>query len=387
MIILNKLLYFFGKIISPKPVLGLDYIRSKNYFDMQEPANDLIDASFKQYRAQKFLRGDYRSFILNILSFFLIVIFLLKNTFKRNKNLCVTANSAFIEFANRDALTLKRHLSFLPDEIHLIYNHQIGKSLSLNQIAQILSDSFKHNCIFEFYYILKIFRGLYIYNSLFSSSNVTKIYVSYEFSFICSHLTYFCSKNNIQHINIMHGDKLFNIRDSYSSFHICYVWDTFYRNLFKHLRSITPEYRLFDVNTICFHTKKNSLKNVKIIYYLGAESKTEMVNVCVTLSAISDRLNFSKEDIFIRPHPRYSKLSDVISIFNEFSIDLLNDECCIFCNSDIIISKFSSMLIRGYYANKTIFIDDVSDVEYTLQLKRFNYIGFHYKFSTVSSIF
>lgn len=343
-------------------------------------------ASILQYRAQKFLRGRWVSLLINFISFFLIFYFLIfKNRTKHNSICNKGSGSIFLEFANRDIDTVQRSISFLSCEPIIIYDKNIGQQLSFTDIRDFLSNIYKYGALFEFYFILKGLFSLYKYKSLISNSYIKEIYVSYEFSFLSSYLTYYCSCYNIQHNNIMHGDKYFDIHDSYSSFHICYVWDRYYQKLFKKLRSITPEYKLVDLNILCSSSNQNKL-DAQLVYYLGPESKDEMINVRNTLTTISSRHMINKNYIYIRPHPRRSNLADVRSVFSDFSIDLWDNECVVFCNANLIISKFSSMLIRGYKAKKNVYIDNVSDIEYYEKLKKLNFIGFHYNFKKISSL-
>ena len=61
------------------------------------------------------------------------------------------------------------------------------------------------------------------------------IVVHNEPSYTVSFLTMCCNKYGIRHINVKHGERLYNIRDSYFRFDECYVWSKYYVNLFKSL--------------------------------------------------------------------------------------------------------------------------------------------------------
>lgn len=57
------------------------------------------------------------------------------------------------------------------------------------------------------------------------------IVVHNEYSFTSSILTAYCETRNVLHINVMHGEKMYYIRDSYFRYDRCYVWDAYYRDL------------------------------------------------------------------------------------------------------------------------------------------------------------
>ena len=56
--------------------------------------------------------------------------------------------------------------------------------------------------------------------------------VDEEYSYTSSFLTEYCHRLGVEHIDIMHGEKLYFIRDTFFCFDRCYVWDGYYRDLF-----------------------------------------------------------------------------------------------------------------------------------------------------------
>ena len=77
---------------------------------------------------------------------------------------------------------------------------------------------------------------------IFNEYTPKDLYVSAEYSFTSSILTAYCERNRVRHINVMHGEKTFFIREAFSRFHIFYVWDDFYIKLFHQLRANRTEY-------------------------------------------------------------------------------------------------------------------------------------------------
>ena len=61
--------------------------------------------------------------------------------------------------------------------------------------------------------------------------------VDEEYSYTSSFLTEYCHRLGVEHIDIMHGEKLYFIRDTFFCFDRCYVWDGYYRDLFCQLRA------------------------------------------------------------------------------------------------------------------------------------------------------
>ena len=94
----------------------------------------------------------------------------------------------------------------------------------------------------------------YLFETLFSLANYSyiinkyqpfKIVTTYESSCASSILTLLCSKNNIEHIDFMHGEKLYSHLNTLAHFNKIYVWDEYYVKLYNRLLFNYDDYSVF----------------------------------------------------------------------------------------------------------------------------------------------
>ncbi|WP_332843459.1 hypothetical protein, partial [Paraclostridium bifermentans] len=208
------------------------------------------------------------------------------------------------------------------------------------------------------------------------------ILVNSEYTFTSSILTLYCRSNNIEHINIMHGEKLFNIRDSFCEFDRFYIWDEYYKHLLTKLNMpekqfivSTPKIKKYGIN------KKYNHLNVK--YYLQLETDQELEKISSKLK----ELKVLGYNVFVRPHPRYSDLKKIESIFNGIKIENLDTSIEESIDStNYVISKFSTVLYEAYLRNKNIVIDDISNEKLYEDLKNYEYIMISKEHTLLSDI-
>ena len=129
----------------------------------------------------------------------------------------------------------------------------------------------------------------------------------------------------------MHGEKLFDIRDSFFKFHKCYVWHEHYCKLFKKLKADENQFIIELPQTInkknIISTKYRYYDKVKVLkYYLGDETDDQLYKLSKFLDKLSKEIKIS---IIIRPHPFHPlgdiKIEKLNRIFNKFKIEFPND--------------------------------------------------------------
>jgi len=209
--------------------------------------------------------------------------------------------------------------------------------------------------------------------------------VTSEYSFASSCLTEYCEAINCMHINVMHGEKLFFVRDSFFSFHQCYVWHEHYKELFISLEA--------DIDQFCvelppkFQTQLHqpeitrlSNKNRVFKYYLGGETREELDHLAKHLKEVS-----TKFTILLRPHPLYSDIDETRRIFMGIemempaNIDILQSltEC------DLVAGLYTTVLFLGLCMGKELVINDLNEEKYE-RLKELEFIcvrSAHYRLS------
>jgi hypothetical protein len=204
-------------------------------YNFKEPKDDFQRAFYK-YLCQKFDSTKAKSFfynnylLYNIVSFFALIPLLLFwhyhpkqkciNDKKINRNCAI--------FASPEVST-----SIIPKELTVEFDTIYNISFYDQKITSLVLDTSDMVFImvliirypFSFYFLLKSSMKIAIYRSYIKKYNPKAIIGIFDFDFTSSILTLFCQKNNIEHINIMHGDYFFRLMFAFSRFDRWYVWD------------------------------------------------------------------------------------------------------------------------------------------------------------------
>lgn len=233
----------------------------------------------------------------------------------------------------------------------------------------------------SWYFILKVTVKIALYRSVINKYMPEVILCSCEYSFTSSILTYFCEMNNIQHINFMHGEKIFYIRDAYCRFSQFYVWDDYYIRLFRQLNANQSRFIVEIPSIFTYFAEKIDIK-YDFKYYMGLETHK-------TLSALHffiKKLLSSGYRIRIRPHPIYTSRK-MLSLY--FSEDLIEDPREIpivksIMETEYIIARGSTVLLQGHWLGKNIIIDDISDPQMYNYYFKSKSIIFRYQYVVLS---
>ena len=338
-----------------------------NRFKEKKYLNSLTTRSYYQYKCQCFLNENYfTTIMMNIISIPGIILFMVYSFITHLKSTDI------------DILSENEKLA-----INIGYNNCIPRNLNSEFVIKDGVKGFyltlkdicffiKHISIkypFSFYFKLKILVKISLYRYIMYNYRPHAILTNSEYSFTSSALTLFCKFNNVEHINIMHGEKLFDITDSFCEFDRFYVWDEYYIKLLTKLKMSKNQFIISNTSLDIFENKL--LDNNIVTYYLQVESENELNVIRESLKKLVE-LNYK---VFIRPHPRYSDIKKVEMIFKKFNIE--NNDVSIeesINKSNYIISKFSTVLYEAYLKNKHIVIDDISNRELYENLENYEYI-------------
>ena len=328
-----------------------------------EPADD-IERSFFQYRCQKIISFSGISFLVNFCSFFLFLYFLY---FRRSDK---------IEGKRVDGyFTDKRNESRIPESIRCGYEQLIIGDLGkeyLSRTDKKLILKLVERYPFEWQFHLKCLIKLRGYSYIINSYSPKAIITCNEYSFTSSFLTYYCELNGVKHIDVMHGDKVYYIRDSFFHYHIMYVWHEHFIHLFEKLRAHCDEY-IVEIPK-CFYINQNGvIPQNDFTYYLQIADREELIKLESALRVLKE----NNMVISIRPHPIVSKISDINEIFADYNIEN-NDAVSIeesIRNTNAVISINSTVIFQAYCNNKRIVIDDVSEPKLFSALEDMMYMG------------
>lgn len=223
-----------------------------------------------------------------------------------------------------------------------------------------------------FYFRFKCMAKLAMYRSLYETYRPKAIIVSEEYSYTSSFLTEYCHRLGVEHINVMHGEKLYYIRDSFFCFDRCYVWDEYYRKLFCALRTEQTQFRVELPPSMQPWDAQDVEKAVDYTYYLQAETPQ-------MLEKIAKRLQMLRKSgvvVAIRPHPVYSDMATVRRLFSDFEIEV-NAEVGIetsILRTRHVIGLYSTVLYQAHINHVSVVIDDLTEPERFAQLRSLRYI-------------
>lgn len=368
-----------GKLIYGRdPLFNYDIDKQLHYLHSLGKAKDDKQRSFFQYKCQMKLTSKLFKVVSNLLALPLIPIFYIKYHGKRKM-----VNSRGNDY-DTVFFCKKIDRGFLPETIkHVnscilyIENYSHGY---LDDVSSRYLLSLWRSYPTSFYFILKNMIKIAMYNYVIQSYHVKQIIVCNEYSFTSSVLTRFCEIHDVKHINVMHGEKLLFIRDSYFRFHVCYVWDKAYIELFIKLYADQNQWKIYVPS--CFKLSNNCEKNYDFKYYLGEESEEELIKICNIMKYLKN-LGYK---VTVRPHPIYSNNRWIKKYFD---FDLVENGKTIqesLSESKAVISLYSTVLKQAYYNNITIIIDNITNPDKFFKLEELDYVILKNKHKKLSDI-
>ena len=332
-----------------------------------KPKDD-YERSYFQYMCQKRKMGFLFNILSNFLGFFLFIIFYFKlslNVINKNEKKC-------------DAVFLSNDIpkNILPDSLseefkEILYNNNFDAFILTKDDKRFVKNLWMKYPI-SFYFLYKCMMKISMYSGQIQIFDPKAIITYAEYSFTSSVLTAYCNQINIEHINLMHGEKIFDIVDSFFRFNRCYVWDPFYKDLFIKLRAYENQFMVEIPPSLNMKLNHNIEYIYDFTYYLMNENGEQLKKISAILQVLKSR----KNKIAVRPHPRYSNMMLVKRIFSDFSIEDYSKVSIeeSFGKTNGIISLYSTVLLQGSYNNKNVIIDDFTSKEDYKNLFELDYI-------------
>ena len=333
---------------------------------LPEPTDDL-QRSFLQYKCQMHLAGPLRRAAYQCAAAVLLLIPRQMRTYAS----CAPADAVYAFIEGMDVLpnSLRREFSSLEHRQDYLNYFVLTKADRefLNQL--------RRRYPFAFYFRYKCLLKVGMYRAILDAYHPKALIVSGEYSFTSSVLTAYCQQLGVEHINVMHGEKLFHIRDSFFRFHRCYVWDDFYCRLFTRLRAEPTQFQTeLPPAQLPWHYP-DVAKTVDYTYYLQSESEAALRKIMQALQQFRTK----GAVVAVRPHPRYTDDALVHELFQGF---LIENKSEIGIEQSVLrtkraISLYSTVLFQAYSNNVPIIIDDVSSPERYHRLEEMEYIMLH----------
>lgn len=356
----------------------------KAYLASLGKPGDLYDRSYKQYRCQMYLVPVWKRILLSISSaliFPFLLVFLLLRGLKYGHKRDVPAVSDFTTLA--EVIPEQLIAEWAPDSS--VWDNATG--LKINDIGFIFHLFFRF--ILYPYLVLKLTMKIALYRLLIVRYSPKAIVVHNEYSFTSSILTAYCRKNGILHIDVMHGEKLFYIRDSFFCYDKCYVWDQHYVDLFVSLQADPHQFIIAVPPSLRLDTSAylNQSVYADIKYYLALNKEEEIASIVSSLKPARD----AGLTVKYRLHPRYSDRQMILRYCSEEDLEK-PEEVSIqesLSNLAYAAGSYSTVLLQASMAGKKVILDDVTYKKTYEQLKGMDYILArqpHLKLSKISEI-
>ena len=351
--------YIVSKISKKSPNdIFTSYKEQKNILEeiyKKDFDDTYFSRSYCQYLCQtKIYKQSYC--FLNFLSFFIIKFLIILFKFFPKKNI-KKEKVDIIYFGTEKTIPKK----FLKYKIKKLENHLF---LTEKDIKYFKIDILKKSKR-QYYFALKILLKISTYRYNIEKYSPRIFLVTSEYSWTSSLLTEFCEKNKISHINYMHGDKKYYIRDSFFKFHKCYIWDEHYEKIFCELKAFKKQFEIIDYSS--FIPKIEIKEKLYNTYYLQADETIEDINKIIKiLKSLEIKTGYMGK---IRCHPVYTS-QKIKKIIPTEMLDLEKNIYYSIGMSNYIISKTSTVLYEAYIMeSNNIVIDD-----FTQDKNNYNYL-------------
>lgn len=352
--------------------------KQKKYIEHFPEPKDGIERSYFQYCCQMKLYGKPTHLLLNLISPPLILYYFIKlrtnNIEKKEKVDAIFLNDGkpFNIIPNSVLKSYKKILTITKENRVL-----------LKEDRTFLKEIFK-KYPFSYFFMLKLLLKISQYSYSINKYRPKAVISCNEFSFTAPILTEYCHLKRTKLINVMHGEKMYFMRDSFAKYDEFYVWSKKHLNLLTSLRADKKQFKIELPESLKMDYKNVNGKKYDYIYYLGNEPQNEL-NIIKTCLELLQKKGFK---VAVRPHPRYSDITKVRQTFSFIDIEdtkknTIEDSLMSTKNA---ISLYSTVLTQAYYGKINIIIDDVSSPKRYKKLEELNYTMFSASHKLFSSL-
>lgn len=371
--IVTKLIIYSGK--GNLSFFDISVEKQRVFLNKLKEPKDLYERSFCQYRCQNFFTPYWKRMIQNSISFIITPIF------------TIVALIKSLSLNNHDSYCAIGHFKTMPEIIpnplndeYEICNDHWAEDFSLNRWDFFYIISIFKRYPWNFYFLLKCIMNIARYSYMINSFHPKALICHAEFSFTSSVLTDYCRKHNVKHIDVMHGDKLFYIRDSFFEYDECYVWDDHYKNLFIDMRAESSQFIIHKPMSLTFNPADYIVPifYADVKYYLTSQTESELISIVSSMNQIRK----NGYSIKYRPHPRFTNLRLLKKYVSDEYIED-NSQIPILeslANTSYVVGLYSTTMLQAKMAGKVVVMDDVTYTSQFYKLKDLHYIMFSNKY-------
>lgn len=332
------------------------------------PGDD-IDRGYKQYLCQnQLVRPKWKIVFFNVVGAvslpFIIIYFLTKRLFahKAEHIDCLIEKKGMPEVVPKE----------VREKYHPSENYVQGTSLGANDLDivwKMMGVAPLHP-----YFVFKALMNVARYSHLIYRYTPNVMIQFGEFSFSSSVLTACCHQHNVKHIDVMHGEKLYYIRDAFFHYDECYVWSDYYKNLLTSLKAEPTQFRIAVPPSLKIDSEKykNDAVYADYKYYLANYDEK-------AIAAIVGAMRFAKQggkSVKYRPHPRYSDMELLRKYVSpdeiEMPVEVGIQESV--ANLGCAVGSYTTVMVQALFSGKNVMMDDVAEKEQYEKLRSLEYI-------------
>lgn len=369
MSILQRLKQLFVKATSGYTFFDVPVAEQQRFLAaMAEPVDD-IERSYLQYCCQNRMLRHGMALLLNCAALPMSAVYSIRLRRSSRLEAPLQSGGAVLLFSGSPQIVPNS----LREEFDIVQLSDFQDSLCMAEEDRFYLRELRRRYPFSFYFRFKCMLKIAMYRRVFLQYAPDAVICSSEYSFTSSLLTDYCRKNGIEHINIMHGEKAFNLRDTFFRFDRCYVWDAHYVSLFMDLRAESSQFRIEVPPSLRFPKKETAFPCVDYTYYLAAEPREQVEAILQSLSILANR----GSSVAVRPHPQHLDCLRFLQE-NSFGISVeLPSEVPIedsILRTGHVMAMYSTVLLQGIFNGVPIVVDDISNRERYEKFRQLRFI-------------
>lgn len=349
-----KLLRFLNK--GNKTVYDIDVNKVIDYVNSFSEPQGLWQRSFFQYKCHQFLVPMWRKIVFSLAGFLMLPFAIVYLRLKRLRVHFVNKEDAICENSNMEEIIPVSLKSSYKLNCNVYYSS--GFSLSHSDVLYFSRNALHY--ILHPSFLLHILFKLGQFSTLLKKYNPKVIICHNEYSYAGSVLTDYCHRHNVKHMNMMHGERLFNIRATFFQYDTCYVWHEHYKNLFIDLRAEPSQFVIEVPPSLQINVTENfnDTAYADYKYYLAAEKKEDLIKIRESLKP----LKVYGFKVKYRPHPRYSSKEIISELFSDEEVEIPSEVNILtsVASCNYAIGSSSTVLLQAFLCGKGVLLDDVT---------------------------
>lgn len=355
----------FDNLSLERDILLLNKIAEENCRSLNNDSSfdDYFRRSFLQYKCQMSRASRMKKIILDLIAvvlfpFYIVTALICKLFISSNMSDSNKKPIAVLAVKIKDDL-IQRSLT----EKYTIISPKKSRIILDKSEFKFLRDLF-YTFPFHPYFVLKCMAKISIYSYYCTKYNPEAIIAASEYSFTSSILTCYLERQKVKHINVMHGEKIYNIRDSFFRFSEYFVWNQYYVDLFRELMAYPKQFHieLPPRHYVLLEYKRKSTvslnKKLLKFYWASEVDDQELKYITEELT----RLQNNGVRVVIRNHPVHGEYFNkkVKDYFHGFPLEdpSKKDIYESLAETDYVFGTYTTVLYEAILMGKVIVIND-----------------------------